>query len=418
MKKYLALLLTNVEHKPQALFIGVCVLLISVMGTSVSHVASGSFALLLLFSLFIIREWKDLWQQLAKYEKWLLISFILYAFSGIVAFVNVQDVDEYIKDIERYLRFLAAVPIYLLFIKYKEYFLKYLYAGALISGPFLFYIAFTAYLKNPEMPAHGDYHHIIFGSFAMLNVGIMLAVVLTLKLTVTEKILIVISMICGVAAALLSHSRGVWLVIPVYVILSLYYSLRYSKIRFRSVIILIALLVIVVVFSPLNDIVSSRIDAAIDEVSAFYSDDQYISSVGTRLAMWEIAIEVWKQHPILGIGPGDFDDAIMALQKQGEYRGMPVHDSTHNIYIQSLVNTGLIGLFALLFSFVYVPAKIVIENFQTRPDATLATIVTVLLFLTVGFSESWTLRLSPISVYLVYLIAAVSGLSMYGRRSS
>ena len=40
--------------------------------------------------------------------------------------------------------------------------------------------------------------------------------------------------------------------------------------------------------------------------------------------MWDIAIDVWKQHPVLGSGPGDFDDEILSLQSEGEYAGMDV----------------------------------------------------------------------------------------------
>lgn len=408
MKIYLEALIAEVKYKPQQFFVGLCVFFVAIMGTSVHHVASTAFALLFLAGLFILRDWVTVWKVLAKYEKWLLIGFSLYALSAVISYLNVQDISEYIKELERYFRFLLAVPIYLLIKKYNIDVINYLFAGAIVSGPFLFFIALSDYIDNPDLPAKGYYHHIIFGSVAMLNVGVMIAVLLVTKINKYIKVVVAVSMLCGVIAAVLSQSRGVWLVLPVYFLIALYYALRHSKGLFGGLIIVPVLVVAILLASPVGEMVMKRVDVAFDEVSSFYTEDKYISSLGTRLAMWRISLDVWKQHPVVGSGPGDFDDIVRELQESGKYSGMDVHASTHNIYMQSLANTGFIGFMVMIFSLFVLPFKALVDNRRRAATTFFAGVTTLMLFGVVGLSESWTLRLPIISVYIIYIMTFVS----------
>ena len=417
MKIYIEKLLAEIKNKPQVFFIGTCVFFVATMGTSVKDVASTGFALMFLSSLLLIRQWKTIWKKLSDNEKWLLLGFGLYALSGVIAVINVQDVQQYVKELERYMRFLVAVPIYLLVKNYKADVISYLYVGAIVSGPFLLLVALQSYLENPNVPAQGYYHHIIFGGAAMLNVGVMLSILLTKKLNNLNKVIILFAMLCGLSAALLSQSRGVWLVLPFYVFFTIYYSLKHSRISAGGYVISLVLIAGVVLLSPLSEMIKERVGAGVKEVSAYYDDDQYITSVGTRLAMWSIAIDVWKQHPVVGSGPGDFDDIVRDLQNNGEYTGMDIHASTHNIYFQSLVNAGLIGFMAMLFAIFLMPLKVVGGAIDKNPAVSLLGVFFILLFATLGFSESWTSRLPVVSVYIIYFIVIFSNLCASNNQS-
>ena len=358
----------------------------------------------------MIKDWRSTWKQLNKNEQWLLTGFGMYALSGFVAFVNVQDVQEYIKDIERYLRFLAAVPIYLFIRKYQVNVVKYLYAGVVFSGPFLLFIALPSFIENPDVAATGDYHHIIFGGVAMLNVGLMISLLLVGKFSSGIKALIAVAMLCGFVAALLSQSRGAWLALPVYMLIALYFSIWHSKISVVSLVLGIVMMAGVFVFSPVGNMVEKRIDLAVEEVAQFYSDEQYLTSLGTRLAMWEIAVDVWKQHPFFGTGPGDFDEEIRSLQKSGEYAGMHPHSTTHNMYFQALVNTGTVGFILTMFVLYIIPFRIFMKNRIVNIRESLSGSLFIVFFAIIGLSMSWTLRLPTVSVYIVYLFALLSGI--------
>ena len=192
----------------------------------------------------------------------------------------------------------------------------------------------------------------------MLNVGVMLSLLLTKSLSRQFQVLILISMLCGIATAVMSQARGVWLVFPIYILVSMYYALKEKRINANNIVIFLLVIILVSIVTPIGDLIKHRTDTAITEVSQFYNEGQYVSSVGTRLAMWGITIDVWKKYPMLGTGPGDFDDEILELQRKGEYIGMDVHNSAHNISFQALVGSGVVGLMALLFVVLIMPLKI------------------------------------------------------------
>ncbi len=399
---------------------GIGVLLTAMMGTSVQHVASTVYFVFFLASFSVLHKWPAVWRQLRGGERLVLAGFMLYAFSGVLAWINVQDVDEYIKDLERYLRFLLAVPMYLFIRHHRVNALSWLYAGAILSGPYLFYVALDSYLSHPQWPARGYYHHIIFGSVAMLNVGVMLSLLLTCEGGLRFgrvriplglfRLLLSLSMAGGLTAAALSQSRGVWLALPVYCLIALVFAWRNSRAGLLSGLFAVLLLVGAGLFSSSGEMITSRIDSAISEVNDYYTKSEYRTSLGTRLAMWEIAIEVWRQHPLVGTGPGDFDGVVRDLQKQGRYVGMDIHESTHNIFFQAVVNAGTVGLIAMLLGLFVLPGRWLSRFRRSRQGAFLTGIVVLTTFAVVGLGESWTLRLPTVSVYIAYMLVILGSL--------
>lgn len=404
LKKYI----NTIKSDPLIFFVGMSVFALAVMGTSVRHVSSTVFALLVILSFAVIKDWGRIYLSLTSLEKILLVTFFLYTASGMLSFYNVDDVDEYYRLFERYLRFTLIIPVYILLIKKNISVLNYLYVGAVISGPFLFVIALHHYIYYPDVPAQGYYHHIIFGQLAILNVGIMLSLLLTKNLVRYIQFIILLSMLLGLATAVMSQARGVWLVFPIYASVAIYYAVSNKRIRTKYVAAFLAIIALLSMFTPIGDLIKQRTGAAISEVTSFYVEDQYVSSVGTRLAMWDIAINVWRNNPFLGTGPGDFDDEIMARQNKGDYVGMEIHDSAHNIFIQALVNTGLIGLVILFLVVLTVPLRIFVGDNASDKRGRLAGFITVLSFAVFGLSESWTLRLPTISIFLVYVVIIAS----------
>jgi O-antigen ligase len=409
---FLTKYVNTIKAEPLTFSMGAGVLMLAVMGTSVRHVSSAVFAILFLMSLVVIKDWFKVFASLSRLEKLFLAAFFLYTLSGLLSFYNVDDVDKYYRLLERFLRFSLIVPVYLLLIRNGKSILNYLYAGSIISGPFLAAIAINHYIEHPDVPAQGYYHHIIFGQLAMLNVGIMLSLLLSRNMQRKYQLLIIASMLCGIVTAVMSQARGVWLVFPAYVLIATYYVVKDKRLSARTLVSILISVVLLALLTPVGELIKNRTDAAVTEISRFYSEDQYVSSVGTRLAMWDIAINVWQENPLLGTGPGDFDDEIQTLQKRGEYVGMAVHNSVHNIYIQALVGSGIVGLIAMLLAVIVMPTIVLLNRHVTDREGRLAGIITVVSFAIYGFSESWTLRLSAISIFLVFLVVIVSHLSI------
>lgn len=91
------------------------------------------------------------------------------------------------------------------------------------------------------------------------------------------------------------------------------------------------------------------------------------------------------------------------------YPGVFVHDSVHNIYLQALVSTGIVGLLVFILALIVFPL-IFLQTAkpgggQLERLSGLVLIVSVLIF---GLTESWTLRSPFIAIFVIYLVVTFS----------
>ena len=69
------------------------------------------------------------------------------------------------------------------------------------------------------------------------------------------------------------------------------------------------------------------------------------ASLARRLAAWETASQVARQHLLLGVGPADAYSAMMAQYDWRDYGLLPANRAmVHNQYLHYLVGSGLVGL--------------------------------------------------------------------------
>lgn len=92
--------------------------------------------------------------------------------------------------------------------------------------------------------------------------------------------------------------------------------------------------------------------AVIDKLPYFFSDE---STIGARKVVWNMAWQGVKERPILGWGPENFNavftkyfNPCLPLDKCG---GEVWFDRTHNVILDNLIHSGIIGLIAYLSIF-------------------------------------------------------------------
>ncbi|HET6350144.1 MAG TPA: O-antigen ligase family protein, partial [Candidatus Krumholzibacteria bacterium] len=70
---------------------------------------------------------------------------------------------------------------------------------------------------------------------------------------------------------------------------------------------------------------------------------------GTRVVLWDIAWHLFKEHPVLGIGMGDFTIDANAMLAG---RQVTTTVDTHNVYLQVLATRGILGFVPFVYYWV------------------------------------------------------------------
>jgi O-antigen ligase len=136
-----------------------------------------------------------------------------------------------------------------------------------------------------------------------------------------------------IASLTLTKSLGAWLSLIAALIILLITS--YDSIKKQKILLLSSTVLIVI---ALTFILMSRWERLTN-----LANPQ--NSIIQRLNYWRTAIAVIKDHPILGVGPGNFQEVFLkykiGLSTNTRY--------AHNIFLHTWAETGFLGLIALIY---------------------------------------------------------------------
>jgi O-antigen ligase len=187
-------------------------------------------------------------------------------------------------------------------------------------------------------------HRVASTLFTMTFAGILyvvivfgISVALRRGISLRSAIVLWTGLAIQFAAILLTVTRGAWV--------ALFAGLVTVCVLVRSKTVVVAsavLIVAVLVFAFMAPKDSRRI------ISPTMVTKQNDVNIQTRLVLWDIARDLIKQYPALGVGMGDF--TIEADKRVGERKPLTTTDA-HNIYLQVLATRGLFGFlpFALFW---------------------------------------------------------------------
>lgn len=406
----------TIKTEPVLVGIGMCVLAVAIFGASVDNVASAVSAIFFISTLFYIKRWKQSWLNLTSTERAAMLFFLAYTLTCVISYINVTDVEGYLDQLSRYSRFTLFIPIYMLFRLYRVNVFNYFYAGVVISGPVFLGFAIYSDIHYPEYPAAGQYHHIIFGDIAMLNSMIMLAGLIMLNSSWRIRLVVTISILCALYACAMSLARGAWVALPPALLLVLYFGVREKRISGRAILMAIVATAVLVILAPGKQVFVDRVGLALEEYSLYVKGEEYTTSVGSRLGMWNAAVDVWLEHPVIGTGPGDFDQELRELKAAGKYFSNEIHGHVHNIYLQALAVNGTVGFVVLLLALFIMPMKLYFDAYKKRASfEAICGFLFIMSFSIFGLTGDWHYRAPMIAIYMIYFLAIT--LALYSSRN-
>jgi len=146
------------------------------------------------------------------------------------------------------------------------------------------------------------------------------------------KLLSTLAGISVLAGLLLGYFRGAWVALFLSVLIASFLFRRFRKVGLG---IIIFILVCILIFPFFR--------------TRLFSDKTLQPSTwGDRVPLWNSAIEMFLDFPILGIGLGGFEKYNHEYG-QGNYNKL--HAYSHNVYLDVLSEIGALGLFSFLWVF-------------------------------------------------------------------
>ena len=195
--------------------------------------------------------------------------------------------------------------------------------------------------------------------------------------------------LAGTIAIIYSGSRIVWLALLIAGIAVL--LINHQRLRGRNAVRVLLLLtaVGVVIAAFGSQAISGRVDFLRSDWDALGTHDNYDTSLGIRVALWDIGLKAFHDMPVFGHGVG----ASQLLIKQGFHDQFAMDtgfNHFHNGFLTALVQAGILGAAALAAIFVFAAGNAVRVLQDSRDPverfgATMIVIV-VITYLTAGMT--------------------------------
>jgi len=186
----------------------------------------------------------------------------------------------------------------------------------------------------------------IFGDIAVAM--LFLSIVQVFRETPKERIITFIAILLGIAAIVLSSSRGSWLsfiILSVVYIGLIYKPFLQGNNKNKLALLLFFTIIFGLIGTQTN--VEKRIKIAATEVQEFRSGSNLNDSNGLRLQMWKAGFSAATESPWIGYG---YRNANKIASEYAPKNKKTIKNKTHlhNEYITHLVSAGILGLLALL----------------------------------------------------------------------
>ena len=303
-------------------------------------------ALLLLGALFGAPWW---WREckVSRQSAWLLASIILM---GCVWLLDSTETAWRWGTMDRPSKYLLALPclfFLLAFAPQPRYLWAGIAVGALGGGAEALYQ--VGMLNMPR--AAGYTNAIQYGNLSML-LALMCLVLIAARppgLRPWHRLALVLGVIGGLVGSVLSQSRGGW--VALVLVLPLLATVLWPFMNWRRLVggASALLCVVVAVAFVERQGMENRLDEARSEVQRYESRGDAGSSVGQRLAHWQLAWNMGLDRPLLGWGKSGYD-----AEKQRRVDAKLAHPfvlqfaHAHNEVLDVFVKHGLLGVLALV----------------------------------------------------------------------
>lgn len=380
-------------------------------GVSVSHWFSGIYVVLALIGIAALFGGAAR-QPLFREERiWLWLCAAFFVSFLVSAWVNGWSSAQN-KSLGVDIRYLLVVPLLLLLRRYPKggvALLLGVLAGAFVAGGQAHYDIHVLEKGRAE----GLYSPNFIGPVAALMALYLLAG--WHLLPAKARWLVPLAVPVALWALILSGSRGGYLGLMAMVLV---WTVMAFHGGVRRLILILALAVPVSAYL-LSDQVAQRVDVAVDEVSAYLATgapEQVHGgeSSAIRLEMWRAAWMAFLDHPLLGVGEGNYKEGVQPYIDQGLVdAGVGSHGHPHNAYMSILMQRGIAG-YLIFMAMLFYPLYYFLKSRRHSPQTALLGVIHITGFAFFSITDASTFDKNNFSS--LYLLGMALFLSWHAAR--
>lgn len=337
-----------------------------------------------------------------------LIIVALASYGLLVGLMSIPDIGS--RGFDRPLRFLLAIPVLLLILRFpprQSWLWSGLALGAMGAGSMA---AWQKMVEGAVRPG-AFLHPIQFGNLSML-MGVLCFAGLGWAVVQRQRYgwisVLLAGALSGMLGSLLSGSRGGWVGLPVigYVLYRGYGRQLPLMIKVGFISAVVALLISMYTLPQTG--VKERLSAAVSDISLYTSGEELDTSLGMRFEMWRGASKLIVERPFLGWGEVGYESAMGELGELGEISIVAAEfGHAHNEFIDAFAKRGLIGVAALLMLYM-IPLRMFAlglkhENLEIRALAVAGTLLPVA-YIDFGLSQTFLAHNSGAMFYAFWLV--------------
>jgi len=313
--------------------------------------------------------------------------------------------------------------------------------GALLGAG---YVAWQRLALGMERPG-GLLNPITFGDLALCLALLALVGAAAARHAALRRIA-ALGIVAGLAASLLTGSRGGWLALPAaFLLLAAPRTRALLPRRLVLGVPLLACALALGAYAVPQTGVRARVAVGVEDVQLYLAGSPVATSIGVRLDLWKAGLRLAAEHPWRGLDTPAYKRRMRAWVAAGELSpavfAPPEPPHMHNDALQALVARGIPGLCAwigiLLAPFLFFraqlagasgpasapkpgsqmgagagpasaagPASVVAAGLDTRRSAALAGMLVVLAYAAFGLSEVifWSMKGSLFYALMVFLL--------------
>lgn len=149
----------------------------------------------------------------------------------------------------------------------------------------------------------------------------------------------------GLYVAYASGTRGGWLALGAFA--AVFFFLMSGSV-WRKLLAMAALACALLAVYHASDLVNQRVDEAYSELRDYRNGRDLDSSVGNRLQLWSAALEVFEDHPLVGVSRQDYRRTMREAAAEGLItRHAAEFRHSHNEFLFNLATLGILGGLAI-----------------------------------------------------------------------